>query len=147
MNLERVEELCLNYLGQASNPLVSINSLLEHCRRDAACAELAFADLKDFLEHHELVRVVEGPGAHASGDLEALLAAGVDVGPRAILLTRMPSSAEVVRHLEENLSSMVRALTAALDEAEKWEDAESAKQVRTALERAHALEQKFKKMF
>ena len=147
MNLERVEELCLNYLGQASNPLVSINSLLEHCRRDAACAELAFAELKDFLERHELVHVVAGPTAHGPEDLEALLAAGVDIGPRAILLTRMPSSGEVVRHLEENLANMVRALTSALDEAEKWEDAESAKQVRVALERAHALEQKFKKMF
>jgi len=147
MNLEHVEELCLNYLGQAANPLVPLNVLLEHCKRDAQCADLTMTDLKDFLEHHDAVHVLDEAVAKAPDDLDALRSLGVDTGPRAILMTRMPSQAEIIRNIGENLANMMQALNAAFADAGKVKDVNNLEQIREALKRAQDLEAKFRDLF
>ena len=59
MSLEKIEERCLAYLRQASNPMVPVQTLLEYCQRDPDCGKLDFKELVDFLRPHELVHVVQ----------------------------------------------------------------------------------------
>ncbi len=146
MNLERVEELCLNYLGQSSNPLVPLNTLLEHCRRDPLCAQLQEKELSEFLKHHELVHVVEAPEVETQ-DAEFFAGMGIITGPRAILKGRFPSREEIAATLQEHLTRMTDALAAALEEAQREEfEPEAIRQLKEAMGKADALKDKVDKL-
>lgn len=145
MQIERVEELCLNYLSQCTNPLVPINALLEHCRRDPLCAELQQAQLIDFLKHHELVHVVEPADTNVLGP-ELFSGVGLNDGPQAILKSRFPSREEVGVTLQEHLKRMTSALATALEEAEREQcDPAALEQLREAMAKAQALKEKMEK--
>jgi len=146
MNLERAEQICLSHLGQVSSPLVPVHTLVEHCRRDEQCAEISERELLPFLRSHELILVVEGPNVDDASEAAAFSAAGLEMGPRAILKTRIPPPQEMLRVIEEQLEQMAAAITKALSCAEEEGATEGTAQLRAALERAEALRTRMQKL-
>ena len=59
MNLEAIEQHVLNYLGQTSNPLVRIDVVYAHLRDSGLADGLDLVQLKSFLSHHDLFRVMD----------------------------------------------------------------------------------------
>ena len=147
MNLERVEELCLNYLRQSENPLVSVSKLLAHCQRDPACAHTNLGELLAFLRAHGQIHVMEGPDAGEAVDAKLLQQAGLDMGARAILDTRSPSKKEIAAMMGQQIEVMTTSLASALDEARKQEDLDREKQLTEALARAQALRERMQKFY
>lgn len=146
MNLERAEQICLSYLGQADSPLVPVHTLVERCRRDEQCAGMSEQDLLPFLRTHELILVVEGPGADDASATAAFSALGLEMGPRAILKTRIPPPQEMLRVIEDQLEQMAAAITKAVAYAEEEGATEGAAQLRSALERTDALRARMQKL-
>lgn len=147
MNLEIVETLCLNYLSQAGNPLVPLDTLLEFCRRDEQCAGLEEKDLLDFLRHHDQVRIIEAPA-----DVSDMMAAGApgpvgDTVPRAILKTRVPAQRELALMMAGQLDSMMQALEAAIEQGPAHLPAASLQELRDALVRAKELRSRIDDVF
>jgi hypothetical protein len=142
MNLEDVEERCINYLRQAANPLVSVHTLLEYCRREPSCAELSEQELIDFLRPHELVRVVDPPPPEDPVQLGVYAESGLDMGPRAILKARMPSPREAATIMDSQLDNMLSALGKALEEADRAQQTEMAARIRETIQRTELLREK-----
>ena len=145
MNLEVVEQKCLNYLKQASNPLVDVDVLYRHVSQDGSAGALSRADLVDFLRHHELFKVMEPVGMAVDPETERLLGeAGLPAAPQAILCTRIPTQAELAEAIRQQLERMGSALVSALREAREHDDEARAANIETALQRMQHLEQKLK---
>lgn len=142
MQLEKLEERCLNYLGAAANPLAPVTALLEHCRRDADFAELTEKQLLDFLRPHALIQVVDTPNALGNVRTDALAAAGIDTGPRVILKMRMPGAREMSQIMEQHLQHLAEVLTVALAKAGNNMEAERIAELNAALARAQALRER-----
>ncbi|MCC6143036.1 MAG: hypothetical protein IT368_04430 [Candidatus Hydrogenedentes bacterium] len=141
MNLEVVEQRCLNYLQQAENPLVPLDRLLEYCRRDEACKGLDEAALKRFCKDHERMRVIEPDTGLPGVDI-----LGTSLEPRVVLDTRIPSQRELGVMMFDQLDRMVEALEAALTEGRRV-DPESVHQLEDALRRAGALRDRLRELF
>ena len=139
MNLERLEELCVNYLSQAANPLAPVSALAVHCRRDDACKDATEELLLDFLRPHELFQVVEGPEEDDPVNAEVFKSAGLDMGPRVIIKTHIPSPGEMSVIMQEQLDAMTETLSAALAEARARGEQMGLEALQSALERAEAL--------
>lgn len=146
MNLETIEEKCLNYLRQASNPLVPVENLLEFCRRDPACGKLERQELLDFLRHHEQVKVIDGPDADEAIDQETFGAAGINMGPRAILNTRVPTREQMADMIVDQMKHMTEMLVEALHLARKAKDEPHIQELEAALQKSEALRQKMNKL-
>ena len=146
MNLETIEEKCLNYLRQASNPLVPVDSLLEFCRRDPECGKLDRQELLDFLRPHELVKVIEGPDVDDAIDQGTFGAAGINMGPRAILNTRVPTRDQMADMIIDQMKNMTDMLVEALDLARKAKDEAHIRELETALQKSEALREKMNKL-
>ena len=146
MNLEHVEELCLQYLRQSVNPLTPLRTLLEHCKRDPQCAGLSEKDLLSFLHAHALIDVVDGPLDTDPVTAAAFVEAGFDMGPRAILKTRVPSVEDMAALLDEQIAAMTRVLSEALSAAGKQGDAANAGKIQDALRRSEALRIKMREL-
>lgn len=146
MNLETIEEKCLSYLRQAPNPLVPVDTLLEFCRRDPECANLERQDLLDFLRPHELVKVVDGPEAGEEIDRETFGAAGIDMGPRVILNTRIPTKDQMTDIIAAQMKNMTEMLVEALHLARKAKDEAHVQELEAALQKSEALRQKMNKL-
>jgi hypothetical protein len=141
MNLEIVEQRCLSYLQQASNPLVPLGTLLDYCRRDEACKGLDLDALKRFCRDHEQMRLIE-PDAEMlqlEGEADAL-------APRVVLNTRVPNQRELSLMMFDQLDTMVSALEAALEEGRRV-DPERVPQLEEALMRAESLRDKLRGLF
>lgn len=146
MNLEKVEEKCLHYLQQASNPLVPVDTLLEYCRRDPECAKLERQELLDFLRPHAQVEVMEGPDMDEAIDPETFQAAGLQMGQRAIIKTRVPSREEMAEMLHEQVKDMTDVLVEALNQARNSKNRERVAQLEAALQKSEALRAKMNKL-
>ena len=146
MNLEKVEEKCLHYLAQASNPLVPVDTLLEFCRRDPECGELTRQALLEFLRPHEQVQVMEGPDVGEVVDQAMFSAAGINMGQRAILKTRVPAREEIAEMLYEQLKDMTDVLVESLNMAQKSGDTHRISQLEEALKKSEALRVKMNKL-
>ena len=129
MNLEKIEEKCLNYLRQASNPLVPVETLLDFCQRDPECGTMSRQELLDFLRPHAEIRVMEGPDFADVIDQDTFRAAGINMGQRVILNTRVPAREEMVEMLFEQLKDMTDVLVLALNEAKKAKNADRVAQL------------------
>ncbi len=138
MNLERVEEICINHLSQVPNPLAPIEKLLKLCRNDAACGALGEQELLAFLRAHALIHLVEGigPGAVLDADLAAMTGA---VGAKAILKTRVPTDRSLAQMMGEQAGAMTAALRAMSEDLGEDADAGQAGRIAEALARAEAL--------
>ena len=116
-----------------------VHALVEHCRRGETGLEIAAPELLDFLKRHEDVQVVDGPAEvePVSGDM--FRAAGIEMGPRAILKTRVPDAQELARMMREQLDGMAQVLEKALSQAAEKGDDDACARLRDALERTHTI--------
>jgi len=142
MNLEKIEEKCLHYLAQASNPLVPIDTLLAYCQRDPDCGKLDRQELLDFLRPHAQFQVMEGLEMGSAIDPETFKAAGIHMGQRAILKSRVPSKDEITEMLFGQLKDMTDVLVASLNQAKAAKDEERVEQLEEALKKSEALRAK-----
>ena len=129
MILEAVEQRCLNYLKQVKNPLAPMHAVLHYVREHADCAEVTEQELIGFLSKHELFHVI------APEPPEEV---------RVILVTRIPSKAEIRTAMNDQCSNMIDALEKALREAEACGDEATQARVAEMLERARTLADKMK---
>lgn len=145
MNLEAIEQECLAYLMQVSNPLAPLENLVRHLRSREQCAEFTEAQLLQFLRQHELFKVIEPAPADQDPDVARQLAElGVPTGPRVVLVTRIPTSAQIAGMLQEQLEVMTNALAKAMAEAKEKGDTNTEDRVLDALARAEKLKKKIR---
>ena len=146
MNLERVEELCLRYLGQAVNPLVPVAKLHAYLVREDADQAPSMARLLDFLRHHAEIIVFDGPGEDDPVGTEGFAAAGFMMGPRAMIKTRVPSRAQMLAMVFEQIDEMREKLDTALKSARQSKDREHVAQIEEAIRRSGELRTKIQSM-
>ena len=139
MNMERAEELCLNYLRQSKNPLVPVGVLAEYCTREGGEDGISVGELLPFLRRHGEVQVMEGPAKDEVIGPELFTAAGLDMGPRAILNTRIPAPSDMGAMLSAQAKAMTDVLRPAIAVAEKENAHERAEALRSALAKAEAM--------
>lgn len=137
MRLERIQEICLEFLRNTSNPLTPVQLLFEQCMNDPGAREaLTQNALLEFLRNHQDVMVVEAhedtPWVGAS-DFNGV---GLDMGPRAILKARIPSRKELANILHEQVEEMRDHLRDALKAAQRAGDEKAVRELEAALERA-----------
>lgn len=145
VNLEAIEQRCLNYLKEVSRPLVPIGRLLRHLHQDDACAGITERELLAFLRRHELFRVVDPLGLATTADgAREMESAGITSSPCVILSTRVPSADELRTLMESQMQRLISALESALDEAESMGDAQRSSEVLEVLERARKLQSHLK---
>ncbi len=141
MNLEDIEQKTLGYLGQVNSPLVRIEVLFDYLDREMDMYGFSREDLVDFLERHDLVRVMDP--VVADDDIGAAMRdAGMLTEPSVILKERIPSRDELVVALFESFDRMGNALALALSEARGLSDSAQEREVLAVLERASALRKK-----
>ena len=146
MNLERVEELCLRYLGQAVNPLVPVAKLHAYLVREDAEQAPSMPRLLDFLRHHNEVIVLDGPGEDDPVGTEGFAGAGIMMGPRAMIKTRVPSQAQMLAMMFEQIDEMREKLDTALEKARQSNDTEFVAQVEGAIRRSEELREKIQRI-
>lgn len=146
MNLEIIEEKCLNYLRQAPNPLVPVDTLLEFCRREPECGKLEQQELLDFLRPHPDVKVIDGPEDGEVIDQDTFGAAGINMGPRVILHSRVPTKDQMADIIAAQMKNMTEMLVEALDMARKAKDEAHIQELEAALQKSEALRQKMNKL-
>jgi hypothetical protein len=146
MNLERVEELCLRYLGQAVNPLVPVVKLHAYLVREDAEQAPSMSRLLDFLRHHAEIIVLDGPGEGDPVGAEGFAAAGFMMGPRAMVKTRVPSRAQMLAMMFEQIDEMRERLDTALESAREARNAALVAQVEEAIRRSEDLRMKIQRM-
>ena len=146
MSIERVEDLCLNYLRQTPQPVTPVELLLRHCQRDDSLEKLTLDDLLRFLRRHQEITVLEGLVKDSGMLPELLPGAALNYGPRAVLNARIPSRKDMLLMLVQQLDHMHLALNDALSSAQYTGDAARAMQVREALDKAQQLRAQFEKL-
>ena len=148
MNLEAIEQKCLSYLKQVSNPLVPVENLMNHLRADEDCPEFNEQQFIEFLRDHELIMLVEPPHADEAPEVaEELGSMGIPVGPRVILTTRLPTKEELAGMVARSLQRMTNALAGAMNEARETGDTESEDEVLDILARAERLKRMTREAF
>lgn len=144
MRIERVEEICLDLLRVSENPLMPVNTLFQKCdeqeRISGALTESAFLD---FLRNHADIVVVEGVGEDEPVPREEFDTAGLVMGPRAILKSRMPTQSEIKVIFQQQLEQMRTNLLQALKLAKESKDAKAIQEIEAALENADSLRERF----
>ncbi len=147
MNLEAVEQKCLTYLKEVSNPLVAVDSLLRFLHRDPEMSGIDETELLGFLRKHELFRVVEPPIlASDSQGASELAQAGIPMSPRVFLCTRKPTEAQMIEYMAHELRNLCEALSFALKEANAAKDEKRAQRIKAALQRARSLHRRIENM-
>ncbi len=141
MNLEAIEQRVLAYLKQVQNPLVRISTLLNYVRSVDEFGTISESDLVDFLEHHELFRVIP-PAQFAETLGPALASAGLLDESAVILVTRIPPPGQVAAMMTMQIDLMREALSAALREALEHDDEVRVQRIRRLLERTQKLREK-----
>lgn len=142
MNLETLETNCRNYLAQSRNPVVPISTLCAFLKRQEGFEALTEEELMAFLNKHLEFDVMVGPADQEDVTTEAFAAAGIVMGPRAILKTRIPAAQDLAAMLRLQLDAMEEVLGKSLMDALGSGDEHKAQAMRTALERAKALRKK-----
>lgn len=148
MNLEAIEQRCLAYLKQVSNPLVPLDTLMRYLERDAQCGVSSRQELLGFLREHELFRVIEpglDPGTAVGADDASAL--GLPGGPYVILSTRVPTRHQMAEMVFAQFETMVQALDAARSEAQRLGDAARVTKVNALLKRAEGIREHLHEAF
>lgn len=143
MSLEEIEQKTLQYLKQVSNPLVRIDVLLDHLREDGTLLDLDETRLIEFLDDHELFRIID-PLAPL-GDVkqtEALTEAGFASDRCVILDTRVPSQDHLLAMMTDQVGKMVDSLKAAFEEAKSSGDVGRMQTLQEILQRSSELQKK-----
>ena len=107
MSIERVETICREFLLQSEAPLVPVSLLYQQCIAEEAVREVLTEEaLLNFLREHTDVVVVEGVGEDAPVAANEFNQAGLVMGPRAILKSRMPTRDEMKNMFQMQLEVM-----------------------------------------
>jgi len=141
MNLEDIEQQCLTYLRQVSNPIVPVRTLLNYLHQNEEWALLGEGDLLAFLRGHDDVRVLESPLGEEAG-----LHGVAEAGPRVILKARVPTAPEMTALVDQQLADMTKALERALQEAAARGDKQACDRIAAMLRRAAALRDSARKL-
>jgi hypothetical protein len=142
VNLELLEEKILDYLGQTSNPLVSVSKLCAHLQESEEFRALGESRLIEFLQGHERCRVMESPTSPGANALaESLGEQSLARGRYAILDNRVPTMDQVSDMIATQLESLKEALATALGQAREKGDQTTADQLLNALGRAEKIQQ------
>lgn len=143
MSLEEIEQKTLQYLKQVSNPLVRIEVLLDHLREDGALRDLDESRLIEFLDDHELFRIIE-PLAPLGDVLQTEALSDADfANDRCVILdTRVPSQDHLLAMMTEQVSKMVDSLKAAFEEAKSSGDVGRMQTLQEILQRSSELQKK-----
>lgn len=148
MNLEAIEQRCLKYLKESSNPLVPVSTLLRQLEAEGGLQDLSVPDFVTFLRTHELFRVIEPAGMAADdGTAEQLAADGFNVEPMVVLATREPTAKDLAEQLDAQFGRMLSALETAQKEAEKAGMAERVREVSKLRDRTAKLQQRIREFF
>ncbi len=115
MQLEFVEELCIGFLEQTTNPLTPLETLYNYCKRNDTCSNLTQFELYTFLRNHERIMMLLGPDQNEPVNEEALRAGGLLMGPRVILKERIPSEGNLMLLFKAQLDDMETKLKSAID--------------------------------
>jgi hypothetical protein len=147
MNLEEIEQRCLKYLTEVSNPLVPVETLLRYIQRNDEFLALSEKELLDFLKHHELFRIVE-PLPLSEGLTESTdpSDAAFRPKPRVMLATRIPTAQQLKQNMHEEMDRMIGALTGALLEAREEGDPGRIREVQAILKKARHLQSELDKL-
>lgn len=140
MSIERVAEVCLDVLRQQENPLVPVSYLFQHCVQEASVSSvLTEASLLEFLRSHADVVVVEGVTEEAPVPSDEFDLAGIAMGPRAILKSRMPTREEMKDMFQMQLAVMRDNLMQALQNAKENNDEVLINKIEATLENTDAI--------
>jgi hypothetical protein len=139
VNLEAIEQKCLKFLKQTTNPLVSVKTLQAHLDQDPETTGMSTKELVAFLKWHELFRVLEPGNVPAPEELTQLL---LGEGPFVILDTRVPTQEQVMAEMTRQLDALIESLVKALDQARVQDDQDRGRQVIQVLSRAQNLRAK-----
>lgn len=145
MQLEHIEELCINYLEQTKNPLTPLETLYQFCKRDERSAALTQHELFNFLRDHSRIVMLFGPDENEEVTEETLRANGILLGPRVILKERIPTEGHLMQLFRAQLDDMEEKLHAALTGL-KGKQSAQAQAFETALERIARLRESIKKL-
>lgn len=148
MNLERIEQRCLNFLKQSTNPLVPLDTLLAYVRRDDECLEVDGPGLAAFVRQHELFRLIDPPEMPVGPDgVSALQNLGFRAQPLAVLVTRVPTEQDFIMQFALQMHNLEESLQAAARDAEMEGDAGRAAEATRLLFRTKQLSERFKRLF
>lgn len=142
MSLEDLETLCRNYLRQSRNPLVPVSTLFAYIAKQPGLEVITENELTAFLNKHAEFDVVVGPAAHEDITVDVFASAGIVMGPRVILKTRVPAPQDLALQLKLQLDTLEEVLGAALMEALGSGNEARAQELREPLERAKSLRKK-----
>lgn len=142
--LEDVEALALTYLRRSKEPVVSVQALYQFCCRELRNMPLREADFLEFLRNHGEVTVVDGLGSDSPLQKDIFDAAGVELGPRAIVRERTPNRVEMVQMMAGQLRDMLDALEKVRAKAVKEDDAARIAAIDAAAHRARQLQETIK---
>ncbi len=144
MDLEAVEEACVQHLAQVTQPVVSVSALLYRLHQDERFAALPESELVAFLRKHPLFRIIQPEEGDDPGRRGQLEEAGIDLGLRVILVSRIPTQTEMTTLMAEQLEQMTQALERALFEAQRDGRPETEAKVQAILERTAKLREDLK---
>jgi hypothetical protein len=142
VNLELLEEQVLDYLGQTTNPLVSVPTLCAHLQESEEFRILGETRLVEFLQKHERCRLMDSPISPGAVALaESLGEESLSRGPYAILDSRVPTMDQVSLMMAQQLETLKDALAKALGQARERDDQATADQLLNALSRTEKIQQ------
>ncbi|HDP35913.1 MAG TPA: hypothetical protein ENN29_12485 [Candidatus Hydrogenedentes bacterium] len=142
MRIVRVEEICLDILRRAENPLTPVSLIYRKCVEKEGAAALTEEALLQFLRGHGDIVVVEGVADGAPVEEKAFNEAGIMMGPRAILKSRVPTPDELKKMFRMQLEIMRDNLAQALKLAKEAENGKAVHEIETVLEKADILEER-----
>ncbi len=147
MRLERVEELCLEFLRHTLNPLAPVALLYEKCVADPQVGDtLTQEALLQFLRDHADVMVVDGLKEDDPMLCLAVASQAIETGPRAILKTRIPTRTEMADIMRQQIDDMRQQLRAALEKATRHNDLQTIAEIKELLARTDMLEEYVEKL-
>ena len=141
MNLEHLEEQILDYLGQTTNPLVTVSTLCAHLQENEEFRALGEKGVIEFLDGHERFRVLDAPmSPEATALAKTIGQRPLPRGPYAILDERVPTMDQVSAMMATQLETLKEALAKALGQARERDDRDTADQLLGALSRAEKIQ-------
>ena len=143
MGLEKIEEVCLSFLRNTTNPMVSVEVLCNACEKENLA--ISGEELVGFLRHHAEVIVVDGIDDTELVSKDDFSGAGIDMGPRVILKSRIPTRQEMTEIMQQQLDHMRLHLQDALKQAQAHRDSEAVEEIEAALEKNRRLEERIRR--
>ncbi|MFP4499820.1 MAG: hypothetical protein ACLFTT_02370 [Candidatus Hydrogenedentota bacterium] len=137
----------LTFLGQATNPLAPLSTLLKHCRQIEGFDQLDQDQLLYFLRHHDLVKVIE-PAGGIVGELAEMADAGqlTEAEPRIVLKERIPPPQELAKLMIIQLETVIETIRRAREEVRQSTGDPRQAQFEELLARAEELRTKLKQL-